>query len=201
MKNKMIFLWFICGIWQVSIAKAQPVDLVIVKHNQATTQQQLQITQLGFSKLLQAGKNHTVSKLTITSDILLLNKLEQYTSRGDNWYNLAIRNKWCRKSVQCHLSLPPVFDANGVDYGGGVAQGQCKPRGYSYSIIRAKNLKGLPRLTSSVTNAAHEVAHLDGAGHDDSGANIMDSAAGGRYGEANLNFNKKAIDQIKRCRK
>jgi hypothetical protein len=188
--------WLIAGV-----AEAQPIDLVIVKHKFATPLQQQQISEQGFAKLLQAGKRHPLGKLTVVDDTLKLNDISQYTSRLGDWQTLAYEKGWCRHSRQCHLSLPPVFDSNGVDYGGGVADGQCKPRAASYSIARMLNKRNQARLYSSITDVAHEVGHLDGAGHDQDTPNIMDEAASSKYGEVSLGFNGKAIKQIRWCRK
>lgn len=189
--------YLLIAILLCATAQAQtlPINLVIVKHKFATPLQQQQIVRLGLVRLKETGVIHPVSSIKVVRDSLKRNSLRDYSSRLDAWSNLAYRKGWCRKDNPCHLSLPPVFDASGADYGGGVAYGSCEPRSASYSIARMLNGRRQSRLLSSITTTSHEVAHLDGAEHH-GGRHIMNPDALS-FGEVKLPwslFSKELID-------
>ena len=190
--------YLIIAILLCATAQAQtlPIRLVIVKHSHATPLQQQQIARAGLARLKEAGVSHPISKIKIVRDSLKKNSISEYVSRIDSWSKLAYRKGWCNYSQQCHLSLPPVFDSRGTDYGGGVAYDVCEPKWLSYSIARAANGRGESRIQTSITSTAHEVGHLDGAEHDSSSANLMHPAAL-QFGEVKLPwtlFSKELID-------
>lgn len=192
MQTITIYALLIISIfWLMASSEAQtlPVNVVIVKHKFATPLQQLQMVQLGLARLKEAGVLHPVSKVTIVNDTLKRNSIKQYQSRLDSWTNLAYKKGWCFRGQRCHFSLPPVFDSYGIDYGGGVAMGACTVtdrHDSSFSIQRMRNGKGAARVHPSITSAAHENGHNDGAEHDEVDKPYIMHPDALKYGEVRL---------------
>jgi len=190
--------------WLVAGAEAQtlPVNVVIVKHRFATPLQQTQLIKLGLARLTETGISHPINKLTIVTDSLNKNSIKQYTSRLDSWTNLAYKKGWCVRGQRCHFSLPPVFDAKGIDYGGGVAMGACTvtdKHDSSFSIQRMMNGKRLARIQSSITSAAHENGHNDGAEHDEVDRPYIMHPDALKYGEVRLPWSTDSKMLIDAC--
>jgi len=201
--NKIGYILALLSLLISTSAQAQEVAtyLLIVKHRFATPAQQQALVKDGLKRLNKLGVNPKIVKIKVVSDRLNKNLLSQYTSRLDAWYKFATQKGYCKKGELCHLSLPPVFDSAGVDYGGGVAFDSCSmgsDYNASFSIARIKNGKGLPRVEASKTSTAHEVGHNVGAEHYDKKANIMNSDAL-KFGEVALPWVKETSFLVDAC--
>ena len=197
-------LFVIALLWVMAGAEAQtlPVNLVIVKHRFAKPLQQQQMVQLGLARLAETGVLHPVNKITIVNDSLKKNSIKQYQSRLDSWTNLAYKKGWCFRGQRCHFSLPPIFDSAGIDYGGGVAMATCTvtdKHDASFSIQRMMNGKRLVRVQSSITSAAHENAHNDGAEHDEVDKPFIMHFDALKYGDIKLPWSLESKELIDVC--
>lgn len=204
-KTILIYLLIVLALsWLIAGAQAQtlPVNIVIVKHRFATPLQQLQMVQLGLVRLKETGVLHPVNKVTIVNDTLKRNGVKQYQSRLDSWTNLAYKKGWCFRGQRCHFSLPPVFDSSGVDYGGGVAMGACTvtdKHDSSFSIQRMMNGKKQARIQSSITSAAHENGHNDGAEHDEIDKPLIMHPDALKFGDVKLPWSLESKELIDSC--
>ncbi len=186
----------LCLFAPYSEGQTIPTRLVTVKHDWASTNEQLIMARAGLIRLNETGVNPLITKITVVKDTLKRNKVSQYASRLTSWQNLAYSKKWCKPNEVCFMLLPPVFDGK-VHLQGGVAQAACDPYGAAYAIARVRNDTGEPRVKASLTAIAHEFGHLQGSEHVKS-YNIMDPAAL-RFGEVILPWSLEAKEYIDAC--
>jgi hypothetical protein len=183
-------------------AETIPVQIVIVKHKQASTLEQQQIAKLGFARNKEVGVQHVITRISVVNDSLKKNRLQQYVSRLDSWANYAYKKKLCDKEQYCFLLLPPVVDQDNNDYGGGVSSGVCdyfSDKNYAYAIIRMRNSSKQSRLFTSITSVAHEIGHLNGAEHDEGSKPYIMHPAALSFGEKILKWSSDSKLYIKTC--
>lgn len=179
-----------------------PVQLVIVKHKQASTLEQQQIARIGLGRNKEVGIEHRVTRISVVNDKLKKNRLSQYVGRLDSWAKYAYKKGLCNKAEYCLLLLPPVIDNNGLDYGGGVASGVCdyfSDTNYAFAIIRMRNNRNQSRLHTSITSVAHEVGHLNGAEHDEGNKPHIMHPAALSFGERTLSWSRDSKLYVKTC--
>lgn len=162
-------------------AETIPFDLVVVKRDEISTQDQINLFYIGAARLREVGVNIKVVSVREVPDYLQKNEYRDYVNRLFDWKNWASANRIRKNSRHIHFLLPPV-KLNGRNYQGGSAGAVCTTtrnpsRKFSYSIVRLKNDSGEDRRIQSVTIAAHELLHNLGSNHNDGSANIMHSNA------------------------
>lgn len=108
-----------------------------------------------------------------------LNKISYQIDRLQNLSEWARRKRLNKNVDAVHFVVSPMNDG-GYLFVGGLARGYCKVASrlsFSMSNYSPYNVFGAPRYAHSVFSAAHEVAHIMGANHNNEYPNIMHAAA------------------------
>ena len=100
-------------------------------------------------------------------------------------------------------AVGPFIQTDGTRWMLGFARSVCvfgRTHPYAFATVQSVNAFGADRVRHSAVVVTHELAHLMGASHDDSNANIMHSVAL-TFVDSNpgLGFNSKAISEMRSC--
>ena len=124
-------------------------------------------------------------------------RLNQRTARWYRWQTAPVVRR--NRGSNVHFVFPPMVEPNGTRWMAGAAN-NCKYRdGTSWSSGQLYNDRGEPRRYQSLVAMTHEVAHLAGADHDNSGCNVMHEGALS-CGNVSIDFRPPAINEMRRCR-
>lgn len=120
------------------------------------------------------------------------------------WWEWYLGTKRIGRRHWLMLVVAPPSPSIGRLWFGGVAIRQCargRPR-VAYQNAGPVNASGLPRKLVSWTIAQHEIAHLLGAGHDESSINVMNAAPLGYVAfpdSSPLSWGLAAFPEIREC--
>jgi hypothetical protein len=151
---------------------AYPLDLVVVRRDDITTSQQIEMFQQATARLREVNISIQLKSIREVEDTVQKNKLEQNWSRLFDWAKAVKRDP----NRITYFLLPPLDNV----YLAGAFGAQCvttrnKSRRYGYSVMKLKNTTGEDRTQASMDIVLHELLHGFGAGHIDTRQNIMRS--------------------------
>lgn len=129
------------------------------------------------------------------------------TAYSGDIYGAIVRRRFWQNYIQSHykknvyaikhVMLPPVQYEGSIWYYGAASQCSYGDK-YPVTIVAGHGYSRLSKQLNAVTSA-HEIAHSLGASHDNSNGNIMNADALSFVGDNGLDFNQRAIIEIRTC--
>lgn len=178
----MKYLFFVIFLFvsRVEALTVKRVNLIVVNSSEQFTDQEVRDT-FEVQKMYadKSGVLLKLHKIIRIDDPSKEQTLDSRLLRLHDYIKYVRRNGLHRGSVT-NIFLVPRIVEDGLKYWAGVARGVCSKSFYSVAwaaVSREKSAAGKDGMLFSFTVASHELEHLLGAYHDESGANLMSSYA------------------------